>query len=183
MRKWNAVLSIGILALFLLHSIAGGFQLAGLLPGGQRWLTVLTWGMLAMTAMHALIGCILTAQTLKSIKRSGASYNKENRLFWLRRSSGFAVMLLLLSHVLAFQVTVTDGAVRLPLFGGLQLALQIMLAIAVALHVLTNVKPLMLGLGAVKSKSILPDILVIFAVLLAAAGAGFIVYYIRFNML
>ena len=182
MRKWNAVLTAGILLLFLLHSIAGGFQLAGLLSGGQHWLTVLTWVMLGMTAAHAVIGCILTVQTLHSIKHSGTSYYKENRLFWMRRSSGLAVMLLLVSHVLAFQVTVTEGAVRLPLFGNLQLALQLLLVIAVGLHVLTNVKPLMIGLGAVKSKAILPDLLVILAVLLAAAGAGFIVYFIRFNI-
>lgn len=182
MRKWNAILSLGILVLFLVHSIAGAFQLAGRLSGGQLWLTVITWAMLGMTAVHAVIGCILTVQTLRSIKRSGASYYRENRLFWIRRSSGLAVMLLLAAHVLAFQVIVTDGAVRLPLFGGTQLALQLLLVLTVGLHLLTNVKPLLFGLGAVKGKTFLPDLLVLTAILLAAAGAGFIVYYIRFNI-
>ena len=183
MRKWNAILSAVILLLFLVHSIAGMFQLAGILSGGKQWLTIMTWGMTILIAVHAVLGCILTAETLRSIKKSGASYYKENRLFWLRRISGFAIMLLIGAHIAAFQVKETAGAVRLPFFGGLQLTLQLLLVASVAVHVLTNIKPLMLSLGTVKARHIFTDILVILSVLLAAAGVGFIIYFIRFNVL
>ena len=38
MRKWNAVLSVGILALFLIHAIAGSFQLSGISQGGSEFM-------------------------------------------------------------------------------------------------------------------------------------------------
>ena len=57
------------------------------------------------------------------------------------------------------------------------------LAAAVAVHVLTNIKPLMLGLGMRRFREILGDILLILSVLLLLAGAAMIVYYLRWSML
>ena len=79
MRRWNARISAAILVLLVLHVIAGSFQLWGLLPGGKLWLTVLAWTMTALIGVHAVIGCILTAQTLRAVKRSGVQYFRENR--------------------------------------------------------------------------------------------------------
>ena len=79
MRKFNAVLSMGILVLFLIHAIAGGFQLAGILSGGSAVMQILAWVMLGMILIHVIIGCKLTVDTLKACKQSGTSYYKENK--------------------------------------------------------------------------------------------------------
>ena len=35
MRKWNAIISMTVLTLFLVHAVVGGFQIIGVLPGGS----------------------------------------------------------------------------------------------------------------------------------------------------
>ena len=182
MRKINAVLSMGILVLFLIHAVTGGLQLSGFLSGGNVVLSVMAWVMLVLIAAHLLIGCKLTADTLRSMKRSGASYFKENQLFWLRRISGFAIMLFIVCHLLIFQTSAEDGAVRLHLFAGVQLVTQLLLVVSIAVHVLSNIRPLMIALGAKRYKTVLLDVLVILATLLLASGIGFVIYYIRWNL-
>ena len=68
MRKCNAILSMGIVVLFLIHAIAGGFQLAGVFSGGSQVLKVLAWVMAILILIHTVIGCKLTADTLKACK-------------------------------------------------------------------------------------------------------------------
>ena len=182
MRKWNAVLSVCILLLFLVHMIAGGFQLAGVLPGGSRWLKITAWVMTALVAVHAVIGIKLTVDTCIAGKKAGVSYLRENRLFWVRRVSGFAILLLLMSHLLIFMNTGGE-IVRLHLFAGAQLTSQLLLAAAAAVHVLSNIRPLMLGLGMRSFREFLADLLLILAVLLLLAGLAFFVYYLRWNVL
>ncbi len=182
MRKWNAVLSIGIIILFLIHAVIGGFQLSGMFSGGNSVMTVLAWMMVCQIVLHALLGCILTVQTLSAQKKAGTVYRKENRLFRLRRISGFAVMLLILTHLVIFHGK--SGTVfRLHLFGGAELLTQVLLVIAAAVHILTNIRPLMLGCGMRKHRSFLPDILLILSVLLIFAAAAFLVYYIRWQQI
>ena len=182
MRKWNAVLSMGILALFLFHAVAGGLQLAGLLPGGSQVMKIGAWVMLALIAMHTVIGIRLTADTLRAIRASGASYFRENQRFWIRRISGFAIMILIVSHLLVFQAKSEAGAVRLHVFAGPQLFTQIMLVVSIAVHVLSNSKPLMIALGGKHFGRFLLDVLVILSALLLASGVAFVIYYLRWNV-
>lgn len=181
MRKWNALLTAGILVLFLIHAVMGGFQLAGILPGGNPVMHVLSWGMMALIFLHTLIGIVLTAQSLTALRKSGAPYFKENHLFWTRRISGFAVMFLILTHVLIFVGNRENGAYRLNAFGAVQLASQIMLAAALAVHVLTNIKPLMLALGAKGYREFVTDLLLILSVILLLSGAAFVIYFVRWQ--
>ena len=182
MRKYNAVLSMGILVLFLIHAIAGGFQLAGILSGGSAVMQILAWVMLGMILIHVIIGCKLTVDTLKACKQSGTSYYKENKLFWLRRSSGFAVMIFILFHVLIFLGRNENSVYRLNYFGTLQLISQILLVIAIAVHVLTNIKPLMIAVGTKSYAKILMDILFLLSVVLILSGIAFVIYYLRWNL-
>ena len=183
MRKWNALLSMGILALLLVHGIAGGLQLAGLLPGGSLVMKVLAWVMLGLIVLHTCIGVKLTADTLTACKKSGASYFRENRLFWLRRVSGLAIMAFIACHLLIFTGTAQDGIVRLHLFEGMQLITQILLVASIAVHVLSNIKPLMLALGVRGGKELFLDVLIVLSGILLFTGLAFIVYYIRWNVL
>lgn len=181
MRKFNAVLSMSILALFLIHAIAGSFQLAGIASGGSGIMSDAAWIMLGLIIIHVIIGCKLTADTLKACKKSGTSYYKENKLFWLRRSSGFAIMLFILFHVLIFLGKDENGVFRLSYFGILHLISQILLVISIAVHVLTNIKPLMISIGTKSYAKILIDILFILSVILILSGIGFVIYYLRWN--
>ena len=181
MRKWNALLSMGILVLFLIHAVLGGFQLAGMMPGGRKILTVLAWLMTVLIAAHGILGCILTVQTLIAQKKAGAAYRKENRLFWTRRMSGFAVMLLILTHIVIFLGSPAGGVYRLHLFGVVQMISQILLVMTVAVHVLTNIKPLMLALGARGFREFFTDILLILSVILCFCGIAFLIYFLRWQ--
>ncbi len=181
MRRINAILSMGILVLFLIHAVLGGFQLAGLMSGGSVLLKVMAWVMTGLIALHTVIGIKLTADSIKAIKKSGAHYFKENKLFWIRRISGFAIMVFILFHVLIF-IGSSSGAYRLNLFEGAQLASQILLVISIALHVISNVRPVMLSFGIKSYKELGLDIVLILSVLLFFMGAAFVVYYLRWNV-
>ncbi|MBR2283893.1 MAG: pilus assembly protein PilX [Ruminococcus sp.] len=183
MRRFNAILSMGVLVLFLVHAIAGGFQLAGLIPGGNTVMQVLAWIMAGLICVHMVIGIKLTADTLRAIRRSGKSYFKENALFWARRISGFAVMLFIAAHIVLFLGKNEDGAFRLSYFGTLQLISQLLLVISVAVHVITNIRPLMTGLGIRSYGKFAFDILFVLSVLLFFAGAGFVIYFIRWKLI
>jgi len=180
MRRINSVLVIGIIALFAVHLIAGGFQLIGVFGGGNSFMKVISWVMLSLIGCHILISIKLTADTFLAQRRAGAAYFKENKLFWLRRISGLAVMLFIVSHLMIFN-TSDSGKVRLSLFEGAQLASQILLVISLALHIITNIRPLMIALGIKSGRELAVDILIVTAVLLVFAGAAFAVYYIRWN--
>lgn len=181
MRKWNAILSMGILALFLIHAIAGAFQLSGFIPGGSAIMEKMAFAMVCLIFIHFVIGIKLTVDTIKAIIKSGTSYFKENKLFWIRRISGLAVMLFVIFHIMIFLGT-NNGAYRLNLFEGIQLASQLLLVISVAVHVVTNIKPLMISIGAKSYKMFLTDIILVLSVLLVFMGAAFIVYYLRWNV-
>ena len=181
MRKWNAVLSMGILVLFLIHAIAGAFQLSGVIPGGSTIMQKLACAMVCLIFIHFAVGIKLTVDTLTAIKKSGTSYFKENKIFWVRRISGFAVMLFVIFHIIIFLGT-NKGAYRLNLFEGMQLASQLFLVLSVAVHVVTNIKPLMISLGAKSYKVFLTDIILILSVLLMFTGIAFIIYYLRWNV-
>ena len=183
MRKWNALLSMGILVLLLIHGIMGGFQLAGIVPGGNPLLSTLAWIMAAMIAAHTVIGVILTVQTLKALKKSGAPYFRENHLFWTRRISGFAVMFLIFSHLLIFMGKSEQGVYRLSLFGRLQLITQILMVLAIAVHVLTNIRPLMTALGVKGYREFFVDLLLILSVILLLCGLAFVVYFLRWQVI
>ena len=100
MRKFNAVLGMSIFALFLIHIILGSMQLAGVMPGRNVIMIVGTILLLAAVGLHTLIGIKLTADTMKAIKKSGANYFKDNKLFWIRRISGFALMFFIAAHII-----------------------------------------------------------------------------------
>ncbi|MGP1419306.1 MAG: hypothetical protein ACTTJZ_05820 [Sphaerochaetaceae bacterium] len=182
MRKVNAFLGIAIIILLLLHGISGAFQLIGIIPGGNALRQGLSWLMVSALALHAFIGVKLTIDTLKAIKKSGASYFRENKLFWIRRISGFAIIVFAIYHVCIFMSP--DGEdFRLALFEGGQLAGSLLLVLSVCLHVLSNIKPLMISFGADKARKFIVDILFVLVVAMLLCAVAFVVYYLRWNVL
>lgn len=178
MRKWNAILTAVVLLLFLAHGILGSFQMLG---AATPLTKALSWTMTALVAVHVVLSGKLTADTLRVWKKTGAGYFRENRLFWARRISGLAVMVLLLFHVWAFGET-SGGVFRLKWFDTFKLATQLLLVLTIAAHVVMNVKPMLISFGVRRLKDAAGDILFILSVLLLVMAAAFIVYYLRWNV-
>ncbi|SDB08883.1 hypothetical protein SAMN02910317_00457 [Ruminococcaceae bacterium FB2012] len=176
MRRLNSAVTVLIAALFAVHAALGGFQLMGVL-GSSPVRKALAWIMLGLVGVHMLISIKLTADTFIALRRSGACYFRENKLFWIRRISGIALMFFILSHLLIF---FRNGEpVRLGFFGTAQLITQILLGATLALHILTDLRPLMISLGLKSCKELMLDGLFITSVILLFSGAGFAVYFIR----
>lgn len=177
MRKWNAILSLAALVLLLLHGILGSFQLIG--PGSVfRWLP---WIALVLVLLHGGLGVKYTIDSLRAWRKTGVGYFRENRLFWARRISGFSVLVFLFFHATAFG-TSSNGVYRLQWFTQAKLALQLLLAVSLAVHIITNIRPLMISLGVKGGKKWLGDILFILSVLLLFMAAAFVIYYLRWNV-
>ena len=181
-RKINAILGTAMIVLFLAHMIMGGLQLAGIMPGGNSLMKIGAVLLFVLTMVHTVIGVILTAATLKARKKSGAGYFRENRLFWVRRISGFALMLFLVSHIMIFSGRTNGEVFRLNLFDIPQLISSLLFVASLLVHIVTNIRPLMLALGAGRAKDFLADCAFVLSVLLLAAGAAFVIYYFRWIM-
>ena len=85
MRKLNAIVSLLLIILFLIHTIAGSFQMMKIIPGGNELMKDLSYFMLFMIGVHILIGTKLTIDSVKIGKKSGKFYFRENAVFWTRR--------------------------------------------------------------------------------------------------
>ena len=179
MRKWNAILSMVILVLFLAHGILGAFQMLGT---GSVTLRVLAYALLVLILAHTVLGVLLTVQSIRVWRQTKTPYFRQNRLFWTRRISGFAIMVLIFFHVTAFSYY--DGDVyRLKWFTAFRLATQILLVITIAVHVITNVKPMLIAFGIKSLKERAVDILFVLSLILLLMAAAFIVYNLRWNLI
>ena len=179
MRKWNIILVIGILILLVVHAVLGSLQMMGGSTGPQRFLP---WLLLAFVAAHMVIGTIYTVRTIRRQRKTGTYYFGQNKLFWARQISGFAIILFLVFHFFTFGHTV-DGAYRLYLFGEVRLASQILLVASIAVHVVTNIRPLFLSMGIRSWKKWLADAMIVLSAIMLFAGIAFIIYYLRWNVL
>ena len=177
MRKFNAILTVLILVLFLVHAVFGAFQLIGVYDQAFK---MIARACMALIAVHTVIGIKLTADTLRTIKKSGAPYFRENMLFWARRISGLVIMILLCFHMTAFADR-TAPVYRLKEFDTLKLVTQILLVLSIALHVITNVKPLLIAFGLKSLRQYAGDILAVLSIILLFFVIAFIIYYLRWQ--
>ena len=175
MRKFNAILTVLIMILFLDHAIFGSLQLFG--ANNVMVMKVTSRICAVLIFIHAAIGIKLT---IDSIRVWRAPYFRENALFWARRISGAAIMVLIFFHMFAFSSTV-NGNLQLKPFTTAKTIMQILFVVSIALHVLTNIRPLFIAIGARSLKRFLPDILVILSIVLIISIAAFIIYYFRWQ--
>lgn len=181
LRRVNAWVSVAIIVLFLIHGIAGGYQMAGILAGGNQVLTVLAWLLVALVCVHVAIGTVLTVRSVRASKSGRKAYAGENAAFIVRRVSGFCILVFLVAHVVVFYGDYSSGAYRLNLFAGPELWLSLGLVISLAVHLLCNIRPLFIGLG-LDQRARRRDLVIILAVILAFCAAMFVLYYYRWNV-
>lgn len=165
-----------MMATFIVHGIMGSMKLMG---GNADALKGAAYLCMAFICMHIIVTCILTFETLKARKMSGAGYFKENRLFWARRISGFTILIPLAMHLIIFSGTNSGGAFRLVEFTAGRLASQIILVITIAFHVLTNIEPAMISFGVKSTKAFSHDVMFVISVILLLFCTAFAAYYIR----
>ena len=177
MRRVNTFLVIGIILSFLFHSISGSIRLFGADAGSPKLTARLC---IALVAVHVIITLILTVKTIISIRKSGKSYFKENKLFWTRRISGFALLIPLVMHLLIFKGT-GDEAYRLVYFHSGRLISQLLLAACLALHVITNIRPMLIGMGLKERGLLSADICFVLSVVLLFCCCAFCIYFLRWT--
>lgn len=178
MRKANAIITAAIMVLLVIHGVLGSLSIMG--AGETTW-RVLSWILLGLVGVHVILGCILTVRSLRVWKKTEAPYFKQNHLFWARRISGLAIMILIAFHVTAFG-SMNEDAFRLSYFGTFRLITQILLVVAIAFHVIANVKPMLISFGIKKLKPRSSDILFVLSILFLFFIAAFIVYFLRWNV-
>ena len=183
MRKINTVVTAGILILFLVHLFWGVLMMMGITPGGSAVFSACTYIMMILTGVHILIGLRLTFDTIRAIRKAGVSYPGQNRLFWIRRLSGFALVIFLCIHSWIFTGTTVDGAFRLRNYDAAAFAAQILMVLSLAVHLLTNIRPLKIALGIEDRKNIRTDILIVLSAVLLLSAIGFVIYLIRWQTL
>ena len=158
----------------MLHGLMGSFMLLGI---GSSAGKILAWVGVAVLAAHTVIGVILTINTLKISKNAGNSYLKQNAVFWARRASGLAILILMFFHIGLFG-GVQDGIYILFPFTTVKLITQLLLVAALFIHLFINIRPLLVSLGIISYKERRGDIYLILSVLLLfSAGAVIILLY------
>ena len=179
MRKINTILSVLLLVIFMLHGLMGSFMLLGI---GSSAGKILAWVGVAVLAAHTVIGVILTINTLKISKNAGNSYLKQNVVFWARRASGLAILILMFFHIGLFG-GVQDGIYILFPFTTVKLITQLLLVAALFIHLFINIRPLLVSLGIISYKERRGDIYLILSVLLLFSAGAVIIYYIGWHTL
>jgi len=179
MRKINTILSVLLLVIFMLHGLMGSFMLLGI---GSSAGKILAWVGVAVLAAHTVIGVILTINTLKISKNAGNSHLKQNAVFWARRASGLAILILMFFHIGLFG-GVQDGIYILFPFTTVKLITQLLLVAALFIHLFINIRPLLVSLGIISYKERRGDIYLILSVLLLFSAGAVIIYYIGWHTL
>ena len=177
MRKANAILSAAIIALFLLHSFIGAGEMIGFIEGGLMFGKVVAFILLAVIAIHVFIGLKLTCDTLIAMKRSGVGAFRENKLFWIRRISGFAIVIFLTAHIIVFLGSYDEGIFVLTPFLVPELITAVLFVAALAVHILTDIKPLTIALGLKSGKAL--TVMLVISVFLLFSAAAFTFYFVR----
>lgn len=178
MRKINGIISGVVLALFVLHGVLGALNLMNIAPVIVK---ALSRTMLALIGVHALLGIGLSVKAVVTAAKTHAPYFRQNRLFWARRLSGALIMLLVFFHMTAFGYT-SGGVFRLVPFDVFRLITQLLFLLSVALHIITNVKPMLITFGVRKLRPKAGDILFLVSAAMLFMAVGFIIYYIRWQL-
>ncbi len=177
MRKLNAIVVIGMFIFLLLHMIFGILLLTGVSDMPMVWIS---YTLLGFVILHAIISTILTIQSIITMKKTHTLYFKENKLFWLRRISGFLIIIAIVFHLVIF-LNLGSDSVRLKEFNVFSLISQIFLVIFIAIHVISNVKPTLISFGITSLKEFSVDILIVISIVLFIALVAFFIYFFRWQ--
>lgn len=109
-------------------------------------------------------------------------YLKQNAIFWARRASGLAILILLFFHIGLFG-KVQNGTYILFPFTTVKMVTQLLFVAAIFVHIFINIRPLLVSLGIISYKERRGDIYLILSVLLLFIAGAVIFYYIGWQYL
>ncbi len=178
MRKINGIIAMLVLVLFLIHGLLGALNLMNI---ATVIVKVLSHTMLCLIIVHAIISFGLTVRSVKTAIKTKAPYFRQNRLFGARRISGVLILALVFFHMTAFGYT-SGGVFRLVPFDVFRLITQVLFILSIAVHIITNVKPVLITFGVKKLRPKAGGILFFISAALLFMAAGFIIYYIRWQL-
>ena len=143
MRKFNAILVLIIILLLIDHLVFGSLYMLGV---NVKVFIPIALLLIALVLIHAVVSMIITVRAEKVGIKTHARYNKENKEFWLRRSSGMAILFFALAHFYSMikNEKGIPNIARMPRIFNLTLPLLIF---SVLLHLIANVRPMLIALG------------------------------------
>ena len=143
MRKINTILVLIIMLLFVDHVIFGSLHSLGT---GASVIRPLAHTMLGLVLLHAIISLVVTFRAEKAGFKTGVRYYRENREFWNRRVTGVLIILLGITH--AYMMVRTErGAPRIASAPKIFELTTPLLIVSIYLHLLSNIRPLLISLG------------------------------------
>lgn len=179
MRKLNTCISLALCGLFTLHLVMGSFMLTGIGQNGGKYLALA--GVVLLVA-HVVLSGSSTGRTLRRLGRKGLfQYGRANGLFWLRRVSGLAIVVLLAGHIGLFGAVV-DGQYILFDFTWPKALVQGAFLTALALHIGTNVRPLCVSLGWNRVQARCRDCYVSLGVMYVFSMLALGIYYVGWQV-
>jgi succinate dehydrogenase/fumarate reductase cytochrome b subunit len=158
----------------MLHGVMGSFMLLGV---GSIAGKILAWIGVGIIAVHTVLGVLLTVDTLKQSKNNGKLYLKENALFWTRRASGLAILIMVFFHIGLFG-KVMDGQYILFEFTPAKLIVQLLLIAALFVHVFANIRPLFISLGIINNRERKADLFLVLSILVLFMAGSTVIYFI-----
>ena len=174
MRKVNAIITTLIFILFFVHIIVGSLALIGVYLFRQEVAWAIADIMLGLVLIHTIIGTVSVIDSARRIKRQQVSYNRENATFWMRRISGYIVLILIVAHTIIFFGKTGVDAPEI-----LQLILSVLLVIMLIIHIFSNIKPfhISLGLSNALTKRIIIAIMIVLLAILGFVIGTFIYFF------
>lgn len=170
MRKLFTILTAVLVMLCLWHAAMGSFMLLGISTRPAAFMGCLVG---ILTVFHILLSCRYWLRTLRH--KQCLWYGRANFLFWLRRLSGMAVLLLFFFHWQVFGSMQSTHYILYE-FTTFKLVVQLLFVSTLFLHIGLNIRPLLLALGmqhiAVHTRDIYSILLVFYLFI-----TGSLLYY------
>jgi hypothetical protein len=183
MRRVNVVISALLIVIFLLHGLMGSFMLLDVSSGAGKGLA---WVGVGLLVAHIALGAFFTLRTIRARSDGGAWYLRQNSLFWARRISGLAILVLAFCHIGLFgRVVAGSGAAGsqylLFKFTTARLITQLLLIAALFTHLLLNLRPLLVALGIIAFKERRGDLFLILSTFLLFFAFAVTFYYLAWQ--
>ncbi len=178
MRKWNGRLARLIIALLLLHAMVGSFALLGL---STVYIKPLAYLLAAAVMAHAVLGGISTVSALKSGARGARWHLKVNSVFWIKRVTGVAILLMAFYHFGVYTGT-ENGEFVLKEFTAFKMLTQIIFVLVIFIHIFVSVKGMLVAGGVVKFKERMWDWILVLSVFMLFFCIAIVGYFITWKV-
>ena len=178
MRKFNTVIVLLIMLLFIDHITFGSLHFLGTKFGIAAPFAMT---MMILVLIHAAVSIIITIRAEVAGFKTKARYNKENRQFWLRRVSGMAILVLAIAHVVLMQKG-SDGVPKISRMPKVFNLLLPLLLLSVGVHISQNIRPLLISMGVKnreKKEKIIKLLIILFTIIAIVSYGVFVVGKIK----